>query len=130
MRKKLSGMYAFKKFSSVSKRKRDSNSTTSQLTVKEALRPTLYPKDSKKQKAITRQLALFVGSTNVPLCLVDCPEFRDLLTEWTTSTTYLIERSWARKSTKCIVIYSIISPLFWNTRKELGFVATYGRSSV
>ena len=105
--KKLSGMYAsnmkkhlklqhkeaFKKFeeeenerskSNVSKRKRlkrDSNSTTSQLTIKEALRPTLYPRDSKKQKAITRKLALFVGSTNFPLCLVDCSEFRDLLTE-------------------------------------------------
>ena len=44
----------------------------------EKLSPTLYPKDSKP---IIRKLALFVGSTNVPLCVVDCPEFRDLLTE-------------------------------------------------
>ncbi len=60
--------------------KRKSNGQ-SQPTIKEALRPSLYPNDSKKQICITRKLALFVGSTNVLLSLVDCPEFRELLKE-------------------------------------------------
>lgn len=43
--------------------------------------PKYYDKDSKKQLAITKKLAIFVGSTNVPLSLIDRPELRDLLAE-------------------------------------------------
>ena len=152
--KKLSGMYAsnmkkhlklqhkeaFKKFeeeenerskSSVSKRKRDSNSTTSQLTIKETLRPTLHPKDSKKQKAITRKSALFVGSTQCSFMSSKIVlNFETFSQKWTASTTYLIKRSWVRKLTRCTVIYSLTSPLFWSRRNELAFVATYGQSRI
>ena len=55
--------------------------SSSQMTIKEAIKQSLYPKDSKKQSAITNKLAIFIGATNVPLSLVDCPEFRDLLKE-------------------------------------------------
>ena len=55
--------------------------SSSQMTIKDFLKPTLYPKDSKKQLAITKKLAIFIGATNVPLSLVDCPEFRDLMKE-------------------------------------------------
>ena len=43
--------------------------------------PKYYDKDSKKQLAITKKLAIFVGSTNVLLSLIDRPELRDLLAE-------------------------------------------------
>ena len=66
----------------VLRRRKDSTLvSSSQQTIKEALKPSLYPKDSKKQLAITKKLGLFIGATNVPLSLVDCPEFRDLLKE-------------------------------------------------
>ena len=39
-----------------------------------------YHKESERYKAITRKLAIFVGSTNVPNSLVTKPEFCDLLT--------------------------------------------------
>ena len=53
----------------------------SQMSIKQALKSNFYPKDSKKQLAITRKLAVFVGTTNAPISVVDGPEFRDLLTE-------------------------------------------------
>ena len=41
----------------------------------------LYPKDSKKQLAITKKLAIFVGATNTLLSMIDSPEFHDFLAE-------------------------------------------------
>ena len=52
-----------------------------QAKITDIVKVPTYPKDSKKQLAITNKLAVFVGSTNVPLSLVDNPEFRDLLIE-------------------------------------------------
>ena len=51
------------------------------MTIKQALKSNLYPKDSKKQLAITRKLAVFVGATNAPISVVDGSEFHDLLKE-------------------------------------------------
>ena len=65
----------------VAKRKGKESGCSSQTTIQEALRPSSYPEGSKKQLAITKKLAIFVGATNVPLSLVDCPEFHDLLKE-------------------------------------------------
>ena len=61
--------------------KRKDSTLVSQMTMKQVLKPTLLPKDSKKQLAITKKLAIFVGATNAPLSVVDGPEFRDFLTE-------------------------------------------------
>ena len=36
----------------------------SQMSIKQALKSKFYPKDSKKQLAITRKLAVLVGATN------------------------------------------------------------------
>lgn len=58
-----------------------SSSHSQQMTIKEAMKPTVYSKDSKKQLGITNKLAIFIGATSVPLSLVDCPEFCDLLKE-------------------------------------------------
>ena len=44
-------------------------------------RPSYYSKESKRHTDITKKLAVFIGSTNAPLSLVDCEEFRDLLSE-------------------------------------------------
>lgn len=64
------------------KRKRaETGASSSQQTLTEAFKQDLYPENSRRQLAITRKLALFIGATNVPLSLVDCPEFRDLLKE-------------------------------------------------
>ena len=52
-----------------------------QTSIRNAIRPALYPKCSKKQQEITKKLAIFVGVTNVPLSLIECPEFHDLLKE-------------------------------------------------
>ena len=38
-----------------------------------------YSESSTQYKVITRQLAIFVGSTNIALSIVENPEFRDLL---------------------------------------------------
>ena len=63
-----------------SMKKKDST-LVSQMTIKQVLKSNHYPKDSKKQLAITKKLAVFVGATNVPLSVVDGSEFRDFLTE-------------------------------------------------
>ena len=52
-----------------------------QTSIRNAIKPALYPKDSKKQQEITKKLAIFVGATIVPLSLIECPEFHDLLKE-------------------------------------------------
>ena len=54
--------------------------SSSQQTLEETM-PKLYPQDSRKAQSITKKLALFVGSTSVPLSLVECPEFQELLHE-------------------------------------------------
>ena len=51
------------------------------ITDEQALKSNFYPKDSKKQLAITRKLVVFVGATNAPISVVDGPEFHNLLTE-------------------------------------------------
>ena len=52
-----------------------------QLTLEQTLQQKKqYPKDSKRYMEITRKLAIFVGSTNVPNSIVTSPEFCDLLT--------------------------------------------------
>ena len=54
----------------------------SQPTIQQSLHQlNPYSNGSKRQMAITKKLAVFVGSTNVPLSLVDNLEFRDLLFE-------------------------------------------------
>ena len=52
-----------------------------QTSILNAIKPALYPKDSNKQQEITKMLAIFVGATNVPSSLIECPEFHDLLKE-------------------------------------------------
>ena len=52
-----------------------------QTSIQNAIKPALYPKDSKKQQEITKKLAIFVGAANVPLLLIECPDFHDLLKE-------------------------------------------------
>ena len=65
-----------------SMKKKDSTLVShSQMTIKQALKSNLYPKDSKKQLAITRKLAVFVGATNAPISVVDASEFRDFMKE-------------------------------------------------
>ena len=61
--------------------KRKDSTLVSQMTIKQVLKQNRFPKDSKKQLAITKKLAIFVGATNAPLSVVDGPEFRDFLTE-------------------------------------------------
>lgn len=79
-----------KKIAESSMKKKDST-IVKQMTIKQALKSDIYPKDSKKQLAITRNLAVFVGATNVSISVVDGPEFRDLLTEMN-GMTFLVER--------------------------------------
>ena len=51
-----------------------------QSTLKEAFTiDTLYSKDSHQYKAVTRKLAIFVGSSNVANTIVENYEFVDLL---------------------------------------------------
>ena len=71
-----------RKIAESSMKKKDSTLVShSQMTIKQALKSNLYPKDSKKQLAITRKLAVFVGATNAPISVVDGSEFHDLLKE-------------------------------------------------
>ena len=42
---------------------------------------TAYEKDSNRYKQVTRQLAMFIGVTNVANSIVENPEFRELLQE-------------------------------------------------
>lgn len=64
------------------KRGRDAAASTSQSSIEQQIQGTqYYSKDSERQEAITKKLAIFVGATNVPLSLVDREEFRDLLCE-------------------------------------------------
>lgn len=67
---------------SESKMRKRSHASTSQTTLHQQIQTTqYYGKDSKRQEAITKKLAVFVGATNVPLSLVDREEFRALLSE-------------------------------------------------
>lgn len=51
-----------------------------QLTLKESLmRGRAYDKNSAKYKAMTRKLAIFVGSSSVANSIVENMEFKDLL---------------------------------------------------
>ena len=51
-----------------------------QSTLKQSFnRHTVYPKDSNQYKAITRKLAIFVGSSSVANSIVENLEFVDLL---------------------------------------------------
>lgn len=52
-----------------------------QMTLKQVPKQNLYPKDSKKQLAITKKLAIFVGATNTRLSMIDSPQFHDFLAE-------------------------------------------------
>ena len=71
-----------RKIAESSMKKKDTTLVSqSQMSIKQALKSNFYPKDSKKQLAITRKLAVFVRTTNAPISVVDGPEFRDLLTE-------------------------------------------------
>ena len=73
-----------------------SRASTSQTTLHQQIQTTqYYGKDSKRQKAITKKLVVFVGATNVPLSLVDREEFHALLSEM---TVLLIGRNLAKKS--------------------------------
>ena len=46
--------------------KRKDSTLVSQMTIKQVLKQNHFPKDSKKQLAITKKLAIFVGATNAP----------------------------------------------------------------
>ena len=51
-----------------------------QSTLKDSFsRQCVYTKDSEQYRAITRKLAIFVGSSNVANRLVDNLEFKDLV---------------------------------------------------
>lgn len=51
-----------------------------QSTLKESFsQQCVYTKDSERYRAITRKLAIFVGSSNVANRVVDNLEFKDLL---------------------------------------------------
>ena len=57
-------------------------STSVQISLPEvAARQKPYDKDSLRNKSITTKLAVFVGATNIPLSIVECQEFRDLMQE-------------------------------------------------
>ena len=62
-------------------KRKETTLVSQQMTLKQALKQNLYPKDSKKQLAITKKLAIFVGATNTPLSMIDSPEFHDFLAE-------------------------------------------------
>uniref|UniRef100_A0A1X7VJY0 BED-type domain-containing protein n=1 Tax=Amphimedon queenslandica TaxID=400682 RepID=A0A1X7VJY0_AMPQE len=65
----------------VEKQKRD-QSTSSHISLSEfAVRQKPYDKESQRNKLITTKLAIFVGATNIPLSIVECQEFRDLMYE-------------------------------------------------
>ena len=67
---------------SESKMRKRSHAFTSQTTLHQQIQTTqYYSKDSKRQEAITKKLAVFIGATNVPLSLVDREEFRALLSD-------------------------------------------------
>ena len=70
----------WKKGESSIKRK-ESTLVSQQMTLKQALKQNLYPKDSKKQLAITKKLAIFVGAPNTPLSMIDSPKFHYFLAE-------------------------------------------------
>ena len=56
-------------------------SKSKQAEITSMLKVQPLPKDSMRYKAITRKLALFIGTANVPYSLVENLEFRDLLLE-------------------------------------------------
>ena len=64
-----------------SMKRKDSVLVAQQMTLEQVLKKNSYPKDSKKQLAITKKLAIFVGATNTPLSMIDSPEFHDFLAE-------------------------------------------------
>ena len=43
--------------------------------------PRYYNKESSRHRAITKNLAILFGATNVPFSLVDSKEFHELLQE-------------------------------------------------
>ena len=54
----------------------------SQTAITEAIHPaTKYDLKSRRNISITKKLAVFIGGTNAPLSLVDCPELIELLKE-------------------------------------------------
>ena len=62
--------------------KRNHSTYVTQMTIKKALKQSNhYPQDSKKQLAITKKLAIFVGAINVLSSVVERPKFCDLVTE-------------------------------------------------
>ena len=62
--------------------KRSSNESSGQKTLTECSHKAIpYDPQSSKQKCLTRKLALFIGTSNVPLNLVENVEFKELLQE-------------------------------------------------
>uniref|UniRef100_A0A1X7U6W5 Uncharacterized protein n=1 Tax=Amphimedon queenslandica TaxID=400682 RepID=A0A1X7U6W5_AMPQE len=60
----------------------DATASTSQLCIEQQIQGAhYYSKNSKRQEAITKKLAVFVGARNVPLSLVDGEVFHDFLCE-------------------------------------------------
>ena len=49
-----------------------------QLKLSELKNDMTYDKSSRKYKAITKKLAVFIGTSNIPTSLVDNLEFREL----------------------------------------------------
>ena len=64
-----------------STRKGSQDSLVQQTMENSFNRPSYYSKESNRHADITKKLAVFIGSTNAPLSLVDCEEFSDLLSE-------------------------------------------------
>ena len=77
----LSGILRKGSDSHVETEVRTTTDSMRQTSILNAIKPALYPKDSNKQQEITKMLAIFVGATNVPSSLIECPEFHDLLKE-------------------------------------------------
>ena len=67
------------------KKKQDSSTrktNSKQPSIQESFSAAvMYDSDSKRHQDITQKLALFVGTTNMRLSLVDNLEFRELVSE-------------------------------------------------
>ena len=81
--------------------KRNHSTHVSQMTIKKALKQSNhYPQNSKKQLAITKKLAIFVGATNIPFSVVERPEFCDLMMELNEQYDIPGRKNWVKKLIK------------------------------
>ena len=87
-----------------STRKGSQDSLVQQTMENSFNRPSYYSKESKRHTDITKKLAVFIGSTNAPLSLVDCVRSSGTFFQrWTEGTTYLTDGSLDKKLTSYMI---------------------------